>query len=386
MASLVRILRNPLWKQQRLTLRSFSSTSVQPDRRGSRVELGIEVDQTEEWNAYKISPELTFQEGDLVLLRDRAKGLKTLVGPITAEGSIGSHRGQIKHSQIIGQLPRTEVRTHKGKPFTIHKPTLEEFVLLAPRHATPSYPKDSNMMTMMLDVFPGARILEAGTGNGGLTLFLARSACINTLEGKPGVIDTIDIREEHSRKAKQLISRFERGYYSQFINFNVGTISQCLTENPPTEPYDGIALDMPEPWVELPNALKWLKNDRFLVCYIPNLTQVLQLLSTVRKLKYPLALENVQEINLREWDIRPTYLKSKRPAEQSPAIDISVTDSIDIPDSEATQSINIPESGVIQPIAEVEPWVCRPTHDPAGHTAFLVKLRKCINIKAEESS
>ncbi|ORX94246.1 S-adenosyl-L-methionine-dependent methyltransferase [Basidiobolus meristosporus CBS 931.73] len=363
MQSLIRALAIPSLRQCPLPFRGFSTTAVSWDRRGSRVELGVDVHQAEDWTAYKPSPGLTFQEGDLVLLRDRSKGMKTLVGPVTAEGVVGSHLGQIKHSQIIGQLPRTEVRTHKGKPFTIHKPTLEEFVLLAPRHATPSYPKDANMMTMMLDVFPGARILEAGTGNGGLTLFLARSACINTLEGKQGKIDTIDIREEHSRKAQQLIAKFERGYYSQFIQFKVGTLSQSLNDHPPTEPYDGIALDMPEPWVELPSALKWLKNDRFLVCYIPNVTQVLQLLSTVRKYKYPLALESVQELNLREWDIRPTYLKAKRPVDQ------------EIPDA--------PESGVIQPIEEIEPWVCRPTHDPSGHTAFLVKLRKCINIRVE---
>jgi len=43
------------------------------------------------------------------------------------------------------------------------------------RIAAPTYPKQAHAMVAMMDVAEGNKVLEAGSGSGGLTLFLSRS-------------------------------------------------------------------------------------------------------------------------------------------------------------------------------------------------------------------
>ena len=49
---------------------------------------------------------------------------------------------------------------------------LAEYVLDMPRGAQVIYPKDLAMVMFWADIFPGARVLEAGMGSGALTLAL----------------------------------------------------------------------------------------------------------------------------------------------------------------------------------------------------------------------
>jgi len=57
-----------------------------------------------------------------------------------------------------------------------------------------------------------------------------------------------------------------------------------------------------EPWKVLAKATEALKPDRFLVAYLPNITQVLELVQRAEGL--PLTLERVLEVAWREWEIR----------------------------------------------------------------------------------
>src|SRR5213076_2408842 len=54
-------------------------------------------------------------------------------------------------------------------------PTLAEYVLDMPRGAQVIYPKDLAMILFWADIYPGCRVLEAGTGSGALTLALLRA-------------------------------------------------------------------------------------------------------------------------------------------------------------------------------------------------------------------
>jgi tRNA (adenine57-N1/adenine58-N1)-methyltransferase len=48
-----------------------------------------------------------------------------------------------------------------------------------------------------------------------------------------------------------------------------------------------------------------LRPDRFLVCYLPNITQVLVLLEEIKTQNLPYLLGRTLEVQHREWDIRP---------------------------------------------------------------------------------
>ncbi|KAI8350621.1 S-adenosyl-L-methionine-dependent methyltransferase [Choanephora cucurbitarum] len=283
----------------------------------------------------------TFEQGDFCMLRQLKTNKKMFVGPLEEAGERGLRGGKITHADIIGKKPRSVINTQDDSyKYMVHFPTLEEYVTHVPRACTPIYPKDAATIVQLLDLEPGHRVLEAGTGNGSLTLYMARAI----FDGTDGTsqLDTFDIREAHSNTAKKHIERYARGKYSRMVQCHIGAVADqlpMLTE--PNEQYDAIALDMPEPNDQIPRLLPYLKNDRFIVCYLPNMTQVLSLAEQIIDL--PLVMEACIEAEWKEWEVRATHIRSR------------LVDGDGKPDA----------------------WVCRPKNfDVKGHTAFLVKLRK----------
>lgn len=223
------------------------------------------------------------------LLRD-GKGRAYLVFPRPG-GVFHHHKGQVPHEAILEAGPGGRVRTHLGEELSVHRPTLEEYVLLMRRSATPTYPKDASAIVTLLDLAPGMRVLEAGTGSGGLTLFLARAV------GPEGVVESYEQRPHHLRQAQANVRAFWRVE-------NVRFHQQDLREaDLPQEGLDGVALDLMTPWEVLPRVVPALKPDRFLVAYLPNITQALELVRAAEGA--PLRLERVLEVGWREWEVRP---------------------------------------------------------------------------------
>ncbi|KAJ1811676.1 hypothetical protein LPJ75_004032 [Coemansia sp. RSA 2598] len=297
----------------------------------------------------------------MVLLRDCTKSSSskaTLLGPLDELKTHQTNRGQLNHKDIIGLTPRSRVSTHTGAKYLVQQPTLSTYVLLSPRKCTPIYPKDSSAILELLDVSPGFHVLEAGTGNGGLTMYLARAV------GSSGSLCTVDRNPVATEHAKKIIGRYDRGRLMPQISFHSGSVSEVVRElHMPSEDtlgtrgkdnlicpiYDGVVLDMPTPWDELPGLYGFVKTDRFVVCYLPNMSQVMELVAKCRR--WPLLVEDVVEVTWREWDVRSAVVRSSQTA-----------------DSEGQQA---------------EAMVCRPTHTPTGHTAFLVRLRKCASDAAK---
>ncbi|KAI7832158.1 S-adenosyl-L-methionine-dependent methyltransferase [Kickxella alabastrina] len=288
-----------------------------------------------------------FQPGDMVLLRDcTAPTTKlTLLGPLAPLQNHGTRHGILPHALILGQHPRARVsaQTTKGPrgSFMLHRPTLAEYTLHCARKCTPIYPKDSAAITAMLDLTTGDRVLEAGTGNAALTLALARAV------GPHGAVHTVERHPETRKHAEKLVAEFDRARLLPAVRFHTGDVADVGPEIiPPGAQFDGIVLDMPTPWTQLPALHPLLKTDRYAVCYLPSMTQVVDLVRECRA--WPLLVEDVVEVAWREWDVREAAVR-----------------------------------GSLVPGGE-RAVVCRPTHAPLGHTAFLVKLRKCAATKTTE--
>lgn len=229
--------------------------------------------------------------GDWALLQDR-RG-RTYLFRLKQGSSFNYHRGSIHHEAIVQAGAGKQIATPQGESFTIHRPTLEDYVLNMPREATPTYPKDAATICFLLDLAPGMRVLEAGSGSGGLTMYLARAV------GPAGQVWSYEARPKHQAQARRNLSAFEDWGNVTWVEADLSK-----AELPP-DSFDGIALDMMEPWTVLPAVTPALKPDRFLVCYLPNITQVVVLLEHLRVHHLPYLHERTLEVQHREWDIRP---------------------------------------------------------------------------------
>ena len=229
------------------------------------------------------------RNGDLVLLRD-VKGRRFLFR-LKEGASFSHHRGTVSHEALIEAGVGGRVKTHQGEPLFVHQPTLEDYLLLMPREATPTYPKDAAAIVMLLDLAPGEEVLEAGSGSGGLSLFLARAV------GPVGRVDSYELRQDFLKKTRHNIQAWGADNIHLHQQDLSDAVLNCL--------YDAVALDMMEPWTVLKTVTPALKPDRALVAYLPNITQVVTLVQQVNELRYPYVLERVIEVAHREWTVRP---------------------------------------------------------------------------------
>ena len=111
--------------------------------------------------------------GDRVQLSDTKGKLHTVT--LEAGKQFHTHKGAIAHDDLIGRPEGVVVMSTGGVAYLALRPLLSDFVLSMPRGATVIYPKDAAQILMGADVFPGARVLEAGAGSGALTCSLLRA-------------------------------------------------------------------------------------------------------------------------------------------------------------------------------------------------------------------
>ena len=103
-----------------------------------------------------------FALGDKVQLADSKNRLHTIT--LKPGGQFHSHRGVLHHDQLIGAEDGTVVENSHGIRYQALRPLYADYMLAMPRGAAIIYPKDSAQILMWGDIFPGARVLEAGVG------------------------------------------------------------------------------------------------------------------------------------------------------------------------------------------------------------------------------
>ena len=134
-----------------------------------------------------------FAVGDRVQLTDAKGRHYTMVLAPGAE--FHTHRGAIAHDTVIGLPEGSVVKSTNGDPFLVLRPLLVDYVMSMPRGAQVIYPKDAAQIVHEGDIFPGARVLEAGAGSGALTCSLLRAV------GPDGQVISYELREDHADHA-----------------------------------------------------------------------------------------------------------------------------------------------------------------------------------------
>ena len=237
-----------------------------------------------------------FRAGDLVLLIDR-KGRRRLI--TLAEGSVlHSHMGVLPHTDIIGTPEGSDVRTAGGGAYQAWRPTFADFVLSMGRSATPIYPKDLGAIVTYADIYPGATVVEGGTGSGALALALLRAV------GEQGRVISYDVRQQFTEKALENVRAFAPPELAARLETRFGDLYEPMEDRE----VDRMVLDVPEPWEAVPNAGAALRPGGVFACFVPT---TIQLHRIARALDESDAFGMVEqfEIMFRTWDSGPMTMR-----------------------------------------------------------------------------
>jgi len=202
-----------------------------------------------------------FSEGDRIQLTDPKGKMYTFT--ITQGKEWHTHKGWIVHNDLIGLPEGSVVSTSAGLKFTAFKPLLGDFVLSMPRGATIVYPKDAAMIVGVADVFPGAKVIEAGVGSGALSISLLRAI------GSEGELSSFERREDFADIARENVSTYFGKLPSQW-KLTVGSVQESETD----KKFDRVILDMLAPWECVAFASEVLRPGGVFLAYVATTTQL----------------------------------------------------------------------------------------------------------------
>ena len=187
-----------------------------------------------------------------------------------------THRGSIGHDDLIGSPEGCVVYSDRKVPYLALRPLLMDFVLSMPRGATVIYPKDSAAIISVADVFPGARVLEAGAGSGALSCSLLRAI------GPDGRLFSFERREDFAEIAAANVLKFF-GETQTTWSLTTGDLVESLPESEAAAGVDRVVLDMLAPWECIDAVASVLIPGGVLVVYVATTTQMSTVVEALRE-------------------------------------------------------------------------------------------------------
>lgn len=205
-------------------------------------------------------------------------------------GEFHTHRGIIALNDVVGLPEGSVIRSTNGDQFLVLRPLLVDYVMSMPRGAQVVYPKDAAQIVHEGDIFPGARVLEAGAGSGALTCSLLRAV------GPEGKVTSYEVREDHAEHAVRNVTTFF-GDRPQNWELVIADVKQYAGPE-----VDRVVLDMLAPWEVLPAVGAALIPGGVLIVYVATVTQLSRTVEALREQQCwtePRAWESMQ----RGWHV-----------------------------------------------------------------------------------
>lgn len=290
----------------------------------------------------------TFREGDVVLIRPLKNVAQAhLSKPLVRDTVVLTQHGDIHHNDIIGQ-PKRIFLEYRGKKvhrnqrdlrYIVAEPTLDEYTSMIKRKAQPIYSMDANAIVLLADIdveVPECKegnvnpkcYLEAGTGNGSLTLSIcgaihganALARYYNDMSKRGAILYSIDRREDHLKMGAWNVRSYKRGRYTHDVEFDVYPLPLEWISSHPDVELSGVFLDLPDPHVFFADIAKSMCLDATLVVFCPSITQILkcrEVLADSRMKNDPIDLLLVKTVELppgngggtREWDVNTVFTR-----------------------------------------------------------------------------
>ncbi len=214
-----------------------------------------------------------FVVGERVQLTD-AKGRHYTI-ELTPGAEFHTHRGAIAHDDVIGLDEGSVIKSSNGAPFLVLRPLLVDYIMSMPRGPQVIYPKDAAQIVHEGDIFPGARVLEAGAGSGALTCSLLRAV------GPRGQVVSYEQRDDHAVHARRNVSVF---FGEEPDNWQL-IVSDVVDSDLPDGSFDRAVLDMLAPWEVLDTVARLVKPGGVLMIYVATVTQLSKAVEALREQK-----------------------------------------------------------------------------------------------------
>lgn len=214
-----------------------------------------------------------FRVGERVQLMDERGKMSTIT--LEEHGEYHTHQGVLRHEDLLGAPEGTVATNTDGIQYQALRPLLKDFVLSMPRGAAVVYPKDAGQIITMADIFPGARVIEAGVGSGALSISLLRAV------GDAGHLRSFERREEFADIARGNVETIFGGCHPAW-ELTLGDLAQELGEVEEPGSVDRAVLDMLAPWECLDAVATALAPGGVLICYVATVTQLSRVAEAMR--------------------------------------------------------------------------------------------------------
>ncbi len=195
------------------------------------------------------------------------------------KGDFHSHFGFIKEKDIKNGL----VKSNLNKEFIIFEANFIDNLNRIKRGPAIAHQKDIGNIISTTGIGLKSNVVDAGSGCAHLSSYLARIGC---------KVTTYEINPEFYKIAKENI---------ETLQLKIKIKNQDIYQGINEKNLDLITLDLLEPWKVLKHAEKSLKSGAFLVCYLPTITQVMEVVKGLKNHNF--FLWKVSETIERQWHV-----------------------------------------------------------------------------------
>ncbi len=205
------------------------------------------------------------------------------------------HKGFFEFDEIIGKPYGIRIFTSKSTTVSIYKPLQIDFLTKISHSSQIIYPKDAGLILLYGDIKPGSRVIEAGTGSGGLTSILASYVRPN------GHIYSYDNREQAFKTSSKNIQKLG---LDDVISLKLKDASEGFDE----EEVDAVVLDLASPEEIIPHAFSSLRSSGTISIFVPTYNQIERTYNELKEFGFGdiIGLELIKrELQLKTNAIRP---------------------------------------------------------------------------------
>ena len=232
------------------------------------------------------------QPQDLVLLLTEA-GRRYLL-ELAPGREFHCQAGRVPHDSLIGQPYGSRVVTDRGRWIVPLQPSTSDLIMHLRRQTQIVYPKEIGYLLIWMDIHPGKRVIEAGTGSGAMTVALAQHV------QPTGRVYSYELREEFQEVARHNLKRYG---LLDWVALKAQDISRGFDERD----VDALFLDVREPWEYLEQAQAALKGGGFFGSLVPTTNQLHQLIEALDRIGF-MGTE-VKELLLRPYKVNANRLR-----------------------------------------------------------------------------